>query len=75
MKLKIIRISNTGNVWNGVEMSVNDFNKLLSVLDLSRYQHTITFENNGYQKTIVLNEVRYSIRKELENDIWINWNY
>lgn len=56
--IKIIRISNTYNVWNGVEMSLNDFNKLLSVLDLSRYQHTIEFDNNGYKSTIVINEVR-----------------
>ena len=57
--IKIVRISNTRNAWSGVEMSVNDFNKLLSVLDLSNYQHTITFEKNGYKKTMVLNEVKY----------------
>lgn len=57
--IKIIRISNTGNAWNGVEMSVNDFNKLINVLDLSKYQHTITYEKNGYKKTVVLNEVKY----------------
>lgn len=52
--IKIIRISNIGNVWNGVEMSVNDFNKLLSVLDLSKYQHTITYEDRGHVKIMVL---------------------
>ena len=57
--VKITRISNTGNAWNGVEMSVNDFNKLLNALDLSRYQHTIQYEHNGYKTTIVINEVEY----------------
>ena len=54
--VKITRISNTGNAWNGVEMSANDFNKLLNALDLSRYQHTIQYEYyNGYKNTIVIN--------------------
>lgn len=52
--IKIIKISNIGNIWNGVEMSLNDFDKLLSVLDLSKYRHTIIYEKNGYRTIIVL---------------------
>ena len=52
--IKIINISNIGNIWNDIEMSLNDFNKLLSVLDLSKYRHTIIYEENGYRKIIVL---------------------
>ena len=52
--IKIIRISNTMNIWNGVEMSVNDFNKLIGALELSKYRHTITYENNGYEQTMFI---------------------
>lgn len=54
--IKIIRISNTRNAWNDVEMSVDDFNKLVSALKLSKYRHTITYENNGYPATFIIDE-------------------
>ena len=54
--IKIIRITNSNNAWNDIEMDVNNFNKLISVLELSKHRHTITYENNGFPKTFIVNE-------------------
>ena len=58
--IKIIRISNTNNAWNGIKMNIDDFNKLISTLGLSKYRHEITYENDGFPETFIIN------KKELE---------
>lgn len=50
--IKIIHISNTNKIWNNVEMTSDDFNKLIIVLNLSRFTHYIKYVEDGITKSI-----------------------
>ena len=46
--IKILKISNC-HLWDNVEMSVDNFENLIGLLQSSGYSHTITYVSNGVE--------------------------
>ena len=46
--IKIISISNC-HIFDGVEMYLNEFNNLLSLLKYSKFVHTVEYEQDGIE--------------------------